>query len=199
MSADTGTPRREPDRDELTRFLLDLGQGQVDAEATLMPVVYAELKAIAEAYLGRHDSGTTLQPTALVNEAYLKLFDPSRLRIHDRHHFFALAAKSMRQLLVDHARERGAQKRGGGWQRHPLEDLVQLEEVRELDFEDLEAALGKLETLDPRQAEVVQLRFFTGLSIAETAEVLGISRATVEREWTFARAWLGCELADSEG
>ena len=190
----------EPNRSELTQFLIGLSQGRAEGATALMPVVYRELNAIARGYLkGERASGKTLQPTALVHEVFLKLFDQDRLEIKDRRHFYTLAARSMRQLLVDHARERKQLKRGGGWKQVSLGDLVNLPGAEEVGLLDLEEALGELAELDARQAQVVELRFFAGLSVRETAEVLGVSKATADREWASARAWLGLRLTEPEG
>ena len=172
----------------------------------LMPVVYDELRGLARAYLHRERSGHTLQPTALVNEAYLRLIDQRRMQWCGRTHFFAIGARMMRRLLVDHARGRGREKRGGDWQKltldHELgERIVPLFGIGsgrgELDREDflaLHDALEKLAALDERQARVVEMRFFAGLTMAEIAEALEVSKRTAEGDWTHAKAWLKREL-----
>ncbi len=188
---------REPPREDLTQFLLQLGLGHRDRADELMPYVYAELKAIALASI-RHRDERTLQATALVNEAFLKLFDQDRLDVNDRQHFFRLAAKAMRQLLIDHARQRKAEKRGGDRNAVTLDEAVAAASGFDFDWLDLDAALSQLEQLDERQARVVELRYFAGLEVAAVAGVLGVSKSTVEQEWRTARAWLGMRLRGSQ-
>jgi RNA polymerase sigma factor (TIGR02999 family) len=178
--------------------------GDASALDDLLPRVYDELRALADAYMRRERAGHTLQPTALVHEAFLRLLRLPPGSVQSRVHFFALAAQAMRRILADHARRHRAAKRGGSAVRVPLE-LVEggagAEAVAgippgspEVAADDLDAALEDLAKLDPRQARVVELRFFGGLSIEETAEVLGVSTATVKRDWLVARAWLHREL-----
>jgi RNA polymerase sigma factor (TIGR02999 family) len=155
--------------------------------------VYAELRRVAAAYLRRERPGQTLQPTALVNEAYVRLAG-QHPRFQNRAHFCAIAANAMRQILVERARARNAQKRGGGAVRVTLEDQMAISPESALDLATLDEALTRLATLDPRQARIVELRFFGGLSVEETADALGISPATVKRHWAVARAWLAREL-----
>lgn len=155
-----------------------------------MPLVYDELRDLAERYLRREASGHTLQPTALVNEAYLRLVDQSRVDWQGRTHFFAVGAKIMHRLLIDHGRNKKRAKRGGGWLRITLEPGVSPSEKGELDAVAVHEAIERLEELDPRQAQMVKLRFFAGLSMAEIAAILGVSKRTVEGDWTHARAWL---------
>lgn len=155
----------------------------------LFESVYADLRRLADRILSRERADHTLQPTALVHESWLKLADQERARFEDQAHFLAMAATAMRNILVDHARGRGAQKRGGAWGRVTL-DARLADVTREVDVLALEDGLEKLEGLDPRQAKVVELRFFGGLSEEEVARVLGISRSTVTREWRMARAFL---------
>lgn len=181
--------RREPE--DLTLFIRGLASGSDEAAAPEMARVLAELKATACGYLSRQDPGHTLQASALVNEAYLKLFDRSAVEWADRVHFFALAARAMRQILVDHARRRNSLKGGG---RHEALSVCEPATPRgsvDLDVLDLHATLEELSALDPRQGKVVEMRYFGGLEVAEVAEVLGVSKTTVEREWRMARAWLG--------
>jgi RNA polymerase sigma-70 factor, ECF subfamily len=167
---------------------------QVDA---LLPVVYEELRRLAAAYLRRERPGQTLQPTALVHEAYLRLMKDRPDRWQNRAHFCAIAAHSMRQILIERARARGAQKRGGAQPRVTLDEgLVAGEPSPTVDLIALDQALERLEAVDPEQARLVELRFFGGLTIEETAEAMNISPATVKRHWTVARAWLARELAD---
>lgn len=185
---------KDPDQHELTRFLNDLVRGKADAAETLMPFVYAELRGIAESHLRGQAPRHTLQPTALVHEAFLKLFDPDGVGWNDRTHFFALAAKAMRQVLVDHARRRQRLKRGGGGLSLTLDEHVAGQAGPGLDLLDLNAALEELSTLHERQGRIVELRYFGGLEVQEVAEVLAVSASTVEREWRTARAWLGVRL-----
>jgi RNA polymerase sigma factor (TIGR02999 family) len=182
------------DRAELTRFLNRLARGEVDIAPTLMPRVQGELHAIADAYLRSQPVGHTLQPTALVNEAFLRLFDPDGVEFNDRKHFFALAARAMRQVLVDHARAEARQKRGGSRLRVTLDERLAETTPPPVEMLDLDEALHDLGTRDERQVRIVELRFFGGLEMQEVADVLALSKATVEREWRAARAWLGLRL-----
>jgi RNA polymerase sigma-70 factor (ECF subfamily) len=182
-------PLRDPA--EMTLLLGRLVRGEDSAGQTLLPVVAEELRAIAGGLLRRERADHTLQPTALVNEAWMRLFQgDDGAAPEGRRHFFALAAKVMRQVLVDHARRRGREKRGGGDAALPLDEALVALEVEGLDLLDLNAALEELAALDERQARVVELRFFGGLEAEEAAEVLGVSLSTVERDWRVARAWL---------
>jgi RNA polymerase sigma factor (TIGR02999 family) len=168
------------------------------AEEQLFADVYAELRALAAQYLHRERKSHTLQPTALVHEAYLKLVGKTRVDWQGRSHFLAIAAQAMRQILVDHARRHRAAKRGGTRHRIALEDNLVGESNRNVDLLAIEDALTKLTKLDPRQAQMMELRFFGGLSIAEVAKVMGTSKRSVEREWTMVRAWLRRELSTSD-
>jgi RNA polymerase sigma factor (TIGR02999 family) len=170
------------------------GQQPVDA---LLPIVYEELRRRAAAYLRRERAGQTLQPTALVHEAYLRLMKDRPDRWQNRAHFCAIAAHSMRQILIERARARHALKRGGAPPRVTLDEGLVAGEMRSIDLLALDEALGRLEQLDPEQARLVELRFFGGLTIEETAEAMGTSPATVKRHWTVARAWLARELEGS--
>lgn len=164
----------------------------------LLPLVYEDLRRRAALYLSRERPGHTLQATALVHEAYLKLVDQSRVNWRGRTHFFAVGARVMRRLLIDHARGRGREKRGGGLQRVTLAESLQPSNDTELDLDQLltlENALEKLAELDEREARVVELRFFAGLKVDEVAHLLGVSRRSVEDDWTHARAWLKLELS----
>ena len=184
-------PRIDP---ALTLYLQDpRGAGQ-DLESQAMPVVYEELRSIAEASLRHARRAEDLQPTALVHEAYVKLLGDHGSQVRDRKHFYALAAKAMRQLSVDHARARKAQKRGGDRAAVTLDEAVAHCAGLPLDMLDLDEALSELADLDPREARVVELRFFAGLSMEEIADALEVSVPTVEREWRAARAWLGRRL-----
>lgn len=164
----------------------------------LLPIVYEELRRLAAAYLRRERPGQTLQPTGLVHEAYLRLRKDRPDRWQNRAHFCAIAAHAMRQILIERARARGAQKRGGARPRVTLQDDVAGEDgpLSAVDLLALDEALGRLAALDPEQARLVELRFFGGLTIEETADAMGLSPATVKRHWTVARAWLARELAE---
>ena len=179
----------------ITELLIDWGQGDQLALEKLMPLVYDELRRLANNYLRREPAGHTLQPTALVNEAYLKLVGQRKVNWQNRAHFFAISAKLMRRILVDHARQRQAAKRGGSdQQRLSITSAETLIKQPEIDLLALNEALDELAGMDPQQGRIVELKFFGGLSIEETAEVLGISHATVERDWKMARAWLRRQL-----
>jgi len=160
----------------------------------LLPLVYRDLKALARVNLRGQERTHTLQPTALVNEAYLRLARQKDAEWKDSKHFYRAAANAMRCILINHARDRQRRKRGGGAGRVPLDDRLLLFEEKAIDLLDLEDALGRLEERDPRQVEVVELRFFAGLSVREAADALGVSARTVEDDWSFARAWLLREL-----
>jgi RNA polymerase sigma-70 factor (ECF subfamily) len=181
---------------EVTGLLLAWRQGDRDALERLIPLVYAELHRMAERYLRRERPGHTLQPTAVVNEAYLRLVGRHGEPLQNRAHFFAVAAQSMRRILVEHARGRGAKKRGGQGARYLL-DTVVMTEPRAVDLIAVDDALQKLAALDSEQGRVVELRFFGGLTENETAEVLGLSPSTVHRKWLSAKAFLHRELSGS--
>lgn len=171
------------------------GRGDGAARDRLVPLVYAELRRRAVGYLGRERSDHTLQPTALVHEVYLRLIDQNRAQWRNRSQFFGMAANMMRRILVDHARERNAQKRGSGLKVSIEGAGIDIAvEQAEVDLVALDEALERLQALDERQARVVELRYFGGLSIEETAAALELSPATVKREWTMARAWLHGQL-----
>jgi RNA polymerase sigma factor (TIGR02999 family) len=187
----------------VTDTFLRWRSGDASALDDLLPRVYDELRSLADAYMRRERAGHTLQPTALVHEAFLRLLRLPPGSVQNRVHFFALAAQAMRRILADHARRHRAAKRGGNAVRVPLELIeggagpyprAAGAEAAEVAADDLDAALEDLAKLDARQARVVELRFFGGLSIEETAEVLGVSPATVKRDWLVARAWLHREL-----
>ena len=163
---------------------------------SLLPLVYKELRRLAAGYLRREKPGQTLQPTALVHEAYLRLMKDRPDRWQNRAHFCAIAAHSMRQILIERARARGAVKRGGGGPRVTLDEALLAGEDRSIDLLALDEALERLAALDPEQARLVELRFFGGLTVEETAEAMSISPATVKRHWTIAKAWLARELED---
>lgn len=183
---------------EVTRLLQEFQRGNPDAAERLMPLVYDELRRLASSFMRRERSDHTLQPTALVHEAYMRLVDQRSVEWRDRSHFLAIAAQAMRRILVDHARRRGAEKRGGG-NRVTLQESMAVSEGQEVDVLALEEALHELETLDERQVRVVELRFFGGLTVEETAEALGVSAPTVVRDWRHAKAWLRRRLDASGG
>ncbi|MBX9790965.1 MAG: sigma-70 family RNA polymerase sigma factor [Pirellulales bacterium] len=178
-----------------TEMLAAIAAGDARAADELLPLVYDEFHRLAESYLRRESPGHTLQPTALVNEAYLKLVDQTRADWQGRTHFFALGAQAMRRILVDHARRKQREKRGGGMHRIALNEELSVSPRRDEDLVELDEALNKLAKIDPRQARIVELRFFGGLTVAEVAEALGVSKRTVENEWTMVRAWLRRELS----
>ena len=178
-----------PDDNNVTRLLHAWREGNLAARDELMPLVYDELRRRAAAYLRRERGGHTLQPTALVHEAYLRMVD-QRASWRNRSQFFGVAAEMMRRILVDRARARRAAKRSGQWARVTLDEAVAVTRSSDVDVLDLDAALTRLAALDPRKSRIAELRFFGGLSLQETGEVLEVSVATVERDWQFARAWL---------
>lgn len=182
------------DRAQLTRCLNELAQGRGEAAEELMPYVQSQLRVLAQKALSGQSAGHTLQPTALVNEAFLRLFEPRSSGWNDRKHFFALAARVMRQILVDHARAQGRMKRGGGQLRVTLDERQAESSLPSMELLDLDQALAELSTLDERQGRIVELRFFGGLEVREVADLLALSLSTVEREWRVARAWLGLRL-----
>lgn len=192
MSAMSDTP----DPLDVTRLLIALNDGQEEARAALLPVVYDELRRRAEMMMRRESAGHTLQPTALVHEAYMKLVDQDRVSWANRGHFFAIAARQMRRILVDHARGRQRQKRGGDQVHVPLEDGLQIAVHRDTDVLAVDQALKRLASLDARQAQIVEMRFFGGLTVKEIADALGVSKRTIEAEWTMIKAWLRRELSN---
>jgi len=175
---------------DVTQLLREWNAGAPEARDRLMHVVYQPLRQIADRHLMRERGGHTLQPTALVNELYLRLADQRHVEWRDRLHFFAVAAEVMRRILVDHARRRKSDKRGGGEVPVAIDHAIELCEERDFDLIALDLALDRLAQIFPKQAKIVELRFFAGLTLDETAEALAISPATVSREWTLARAWL---------
>jgi RNA polymerase sigma factor (TIGR02999 family) len=183
----------------ITALLVRWRQGDARAFESLIPLVYGELRRLAHHYLRHERPDHTLQSTALVHEAYVRLTGDAPVDFHDRAHFFGIAARLMRQILVEHARAHRSAKRGGGAYALTLEDAQHVAEPVNVDILRLDDALHELARLDDRQSRIVELRFFSGLSIDETADVMGISAATVSREWTTARAWLYRELARGEG
>ena len=183
-----------PSPQEVTQLLLAWSQGDQSALERLIPLVHAELHRLAHRCMDRERAGHTLQTTALVNEAYLRLIDSSQVRWQNRAHFFAVSAQLMRRILVDFARSRHNLKRGGATQRVSLDEALLVPQEPDPDLIALDEALNALAALDPRQARAVELRFFGGLSVEETAEVLQVSPETVHRDWRVAKAWLLREL-----
>ena len=183
----------------VTELLVRWREGDREALEDLMPLVYGELRRLAHHYLQRERSDHTLQSTALVHEAYLRLAGQNAPQWQNRAHFFGIAAHVMRQILVEYARAHGAAKRGGaGVCRVTLDAALDIQQRTDVDVVALDGALDRLSELDPQQSRIVELRFFAGLTIEDTSEVMGISPATVKRDWTSARAWLHREIARSE-
>lgn len=184
---------------QITSLLDDLENGRQGAAQALLPLVYDELRELAGRYFRREPTGHTLQPTALVHEAYLHLVDQTRAGFKDRQHFFAVAATAMRRILIDHARTRGRRRRGGDLKRTELDEVIEGCGQMNLDLLALDEALVRLAAIDPAKARLVELRFFGGLNIDEAAEVLGASPKTVKREWVVAKGWLYRELGGEAG
>jgi RNA polymerase sigma factor (TIGR02999 family) len=180
---------------EVTQPLIDWSRGDQAALYTLMPRVYEELRQIAHRYMRRESAGHTLQTTALINEAYLRLIEQQRVQWHGRAHFFAIAAQLMRRILVDFARRKSRAKRGGGALRVSLNETAVSSEWRGVELLALDDALQRLAVIDPRKGRVVELRFFGGLSIEGTAEIINVTRMTVVRDWKTAKAWLHREIS----
>ena len=187
--------RDRAEQRDVTQLLSDWQRGDRTAFDRLVPLVYDELRRVARARLRRERDEHTLQTTALVHEAYVRLVDLDRMSLRDRTHFFAMASRLMREILVDHARRKNAGKRGGGAERVSLDPEDSPARVVSLDLLALDEALTQLAGVDPRLCQVVELRFFGGLSIAETAVALDVSDATVERDWVVAKAWLHQRLS----
>ena len=185
-----------PDPNEVTQLLVAWSNGDSVARDALMPLVHDELRRLAHRYMGRERGNHTLQTSALVNEAYLRLIDQKDVHWQNRAHFFGIAAQMMRRILVDYARKRGFAKRGGNLQCVPLEQVMIVSPERAAEVVALDDALNSLADLDQRKSQIIELRFFGGLSIEETAEVLGVSPGTVMRDWTFAKAWLRREITN---
>lgn len=175
---------------DVTQLLREWSEGREEAREALLGLVYDPLRQIAERHLAREREGHTLQPTALVHELYLRLVDQRSVAWNDRAHFFAVSAQVMRRILVDHARRRKSAKRGGAVTPLTIGAALDAAAADNFDVVALDVALESLEKVYPQQAKIVELRFYAGLTIDETAEVLGISAATISREWTMARAWL---------
>jgi len=180
--------------DNVTKLLLDLSGGDRSAVDLLLPVIYDELRKLAANYLRRERPDHTLQPTALVHEAYLHLVDQTRVNWQNRAHFFGVAAQIMRRLLIDHARKHNAEKRGQDYEKLSLDENIDRSVERSGDLIALDDALNALATFDEQKARLVELRYFGGLSIEETADVMGVTPTTVKRHWRLAKAWLYGEL-----
>jgi len=179
-----------PPRQQVTQILIDWSEGDREAADRLMPLIYDELRQLARSYLQRERSGHTLQATGLVHEAYLRLVDQTSVTWQNRAHFFRVAAQVMRRILVDHARRFRASKRGGEWEKVEFDEALAPAPSRSVDLIALDDALQDLAQLKPEHSQIVELRFFGGLSFEEVGEVLDISSRTAEREWRMARAWL---------
>ena len=187
-----------PPGHQITQLLVRWREGDQRALDELMPLVYDELRRLAAHYMRGERPGHTLQTSALVNEAYLRLAGQEEIQWQSRAHFFAIAAQAMRRILVDHARRRGGQKRGGGAPKVALDEALIISADRAAEVVALDEALTRLAEVDPRKSRVVELRFFGGLSVEDTAEVLSVSPGTVMREWTFIKAWLKREITGGE-
>lgn len=184
---------------DITQLLVESRDGNPEAVAKLLPFVYDELRALAAQHLRGQPPGQSLQATMLVHEVFLRLVDQTKTVADDRAHFLAVASKAMRSVLVDHVRRRTAQKRGGDRKRVPLDEAVAAYQARSGDLIALDEALTQLAAADEQQGKIVELRFFGGLSVEETAESLGVSKRTVERDWRMARAWLRNKLSRDTG
>ncbi len=189
----------DPANQDVTLLLIELTKGNKEAASKLIPLVYGELHRLAKRHMLRERSDHTLQATALVNEAYLKLVEQRSVRWQSRAHFFAIAAQTMRRILIDHARFHLRGKRGQGQEMVALDEALVFSPERSLEFLRLDESLQRLAQLDPRQSKIVELRFFAGLTVEETAEVLQISPKTVKRDWSVAKAWLHGDLRQNHG
>lgn len=183
---------------DITGLLVAWGGGDKAALDRLMPLVYHELRRLARRQMRRERQGDTLQTTALVNEAYLRLVDYGRVHARDRDHFLAIAAQAMRRILIERARSRRSDKRGNNPERVSLDEVAEVAEARAADLLALDEALKALSIIDPRKAQLVELKYFGGLTIEETANVLGVSTPTVERDWHTARIWLYREISQGK-
>ncbi len=191
--------QQNPAREDVTELLGQLAKGDDAAAARLIPIVYDELRRLAFAYMRRERKDHTLQPTALVHEAYVKLTEQRAVDWQSRAHFFGIAAQTMRRILVDHARGHLRDKRGGGMVPVPLDEALVFAPEQSSELVRLDASLQRLAKLDPRQSRIVELRFFGGLTVEQTAELLGISPKTVKRDWSMAKAWLHGDMKTSHG
>jgi len=182
---------------QITQMLMEWGEGNQDALDRLMPLVYDELRRQASSFIRKERSGHTLQTTALIHEAYIKLIDQTQVKWQNRSHFFAIASQAMRRILVDHARSRHREKRGGAAENLPIGNAFHLASAgKSVDLIALDEALKRLGEFDQRQVQVVELKYFSGMSIDETAEILGVSNATVRNDWNLAKAWLKREISN---
>jgi len=191
--------RMESSQLDVTALLSELTRGNQAAAEKLIPLIYGELKRLARNYMRRERPDHTLQTTALVHEAYLKLVGQQAANWQNRSHFFGVAASLMRRILIDHARGHLREKRGAGKRTLPLEEALIFSRERSEELVRLDDALERLASIDPRQSRIVELRFFGGLSVQETSEFLGVSPNTVKRDWVVAKAWLHSELRESDG
>ena len=187
-----------PPSEDVTQLLIHWSNGDAQAVDRLLPLVYGELRRIAARHLRAEREGHTLQPTALVHEAYLRLVDQTRVQWQNRAHFFGVAAQSMRRILVDHARRHAAAKRGNPAQKLSLDEALEVGSEPAPDLLALDEALKELEKIDPQKSRIVELRFFGGLSVEETAEVMGLGTATVVRHWSMAKAWLYGQVQNAQ-
>lgn len=186
---------QEPPSD-ITQLLIQMTDGNTEAVNQILPMIYSELRKLASSYLRRERSNHTLQPTALVNEAYLKLIDQKKVKWQNRAHFFGIAAQVMRRILLDHARKHTAEKRGGAAEVLPIEEeILVVSQEKSAELIALDEALENLAKMDEQKAKIVELRYFGGLSIEETAEVMGVSVPTINRQWKMAKAWLYGQVA----
>lgn len=183
---------------DTTAVLAEMVEGDSSAAQRLLPLVYDELRALAARYMQQFPGAATLQPTALVHEAYLRLVGNSDPKFNGRSHFMAVAAKVMRGILVDHARRNASQKHGGGWTRITLDHAATVSDSGDIDTLALDDVLTRLAELDQRKAKVAEMRFFGGLNLEEVAEAIGVARSTVAEDWRMARAWLASELLNGE-
>ncbi len=183
---------------QITHLLLKWSKGDSAALEQLIPMVYPELRRMARRFMGRENSQHTLQTSALINEAYLRLVDQQAVEWQDRAHFFAVSAQVMRHILIDHARRYRSGKRGAGVTHVALDDGAVIIQERAAEFVALDGALNRLAEVDPRKSRIVELRFFGGLTVEETAEVMKLSPITIKREWRAARAWLFREISGDE-
>jgi RNA polymerase sigma factor (TIGR02999 family) len=180
---------------EITQLLLSWSEGDNSALDRLIPLVYPELRRLARQHMRRENAGHTLQTSALINEAYLRLVDQQAVKWQGRAHFFAVAAQVMRHILIDHARSLHYAKRGAGAQHVPLDEVTLVSQERAAEFVALDESLTLLAAVDPRKSQIVELRFFGGLTVEEAAEVMKLSSITIKREWRSARAWLHLEMS----
>jgi len=196
----TKTPGQDGEfpADEITGLLLDWGNGDKAALDRVIPLVYQELRRLAHSQMRRERAGDTLQTTALINEAYLRLVDYARVRPRDRAHFLAIAAQAMRRILIERARHRRSAKRGSGGQKVSLDEVADVSNEQAADLVALDEALTNLAAFDSRKAQIVELKYFGGMTIEETAEVLEVSTPTVERDWQMAKIWLHREISKAE-